>query len=168
MTELRDAGLLRLAFADNLSTDHQLALLGRLRERCADEERAFREHNIPMSEALLAEAGWRYPSVVARMGAEYNAWATDFFARLENELRNPHNPLALNISYTLGAADAAFPRSLLRPPLQAHGSKEAPGSRTPPAQGAPEECRRPPFRHASFFAQSATLRPEDRAFCLSS
>ncbi len=28
--ELRDEGLLRLAFADNLSTDHQLALLGRL------------------------------------------------------------------------------------------------------------------------------------------
>jgi len=40
-----------------------------------------------MSETLLAEAGWRYPNVVARMGAEYNAWATDFFARLENELR---------------------------------------------------------------------------------
>jgi DNA-binding PadR family transcriptional regulator len=84
--ELRDEGLLRLAFADHLPRDEAIALVGRLRTRAEDAERQFREEIIPLGEALLA-VGQRFPVEVGRMGAEYHAWAARHLGELELRLR---------------------------------------------------------------------------------
>lgn len=83
--ELRDEGLLRLGFGDHLADEEALAMVGRLRERAKREERAFRESLMPMA-AAVGEQGWRFPLIVARMGAEYHGWAAGFFASVEDEL----------------------------------------------------------------------------------
>ena len=85
--ELRDEGLLRLAFADNLPRDEAIALVGRLRARSEEAEREFREQIIPAGEALRS-LGLRFPVVIGRMGAEYHAWAIERFRELEAELRD--------------------------------------------------------------------------------
>lgn len=84
--ELRDEGLLRLAFADHLPLEDAIALVQRLRARSQEAEREFREEIIPIGEALRA-AGLRFPVVVGQMGAEYHAWAVAHLDRLEDELR---------------------------------------------------------------------------------
>ncbi len=83
--ELRDEGLLRLAFADNLSRKEAISLIRRLRARSEEAEREFRESIIPTGEALQA-LGLRYPLVIGRMGAEYHAWAVKHFTQLEAEV----------------------------------------------------------------------------------
>lgn len=45
--ELRDEGLLRLAFADHLPPEDAIELVRRLRERARDAEREFREDDRP-------------------------------------------------------------------------------------------------------------------------
>ena len=89
--ELRDEGLLRLAFADHLAPADALALVRRLRARSEDAEREFREQIIPIGETLRA-AGLRFPVVVGRMGAEYHAWAARHLAELEAELAGHGGP----------------------------------------------------------------------------
>ncbi len=84
--ELRDEGLLRLAFADNLPRDEAIALVQRLRVRSEEALREFREQIIPIGEALRA-GGLRFPVVVGQLGADYHAWAVERLNRLESELR---------------------------------------------------------------------------------
>lgn len=83
--DARDEGIMRLGFGDHLSREEGIALLGRLRERAQHAEREFREEMMPLAEGA-GQQGWRYPLLVARLGAEYNAWAAGFFAQLEREL----------------------------------------------------------------------------------
>jgi DNA-binding PadR family transcriptional regulator len=83
--ELRDEGLLRLAFADALSVAERRELLRELRERAEREERRFRDEVLPVADALY-ETGLHAPRMVGRMGAEYHAWAASYFARIEGEL----------------------------------------------------------------------------------
>ncbi len=90
--ELRDEGLLRLAFADHLPPADALALVRRLRARAEEAEREFREEIIPIGEAMRA-AGLRFPVVVGRMGAEYHAWAARHLAELEAELEADLEPV---------------------------------------------------------------------------
>jgi DNA-binding PadR family transcriptional regulator len=85
--EVRDEGLLRLAFSDNVSREDTLALVRRLRERSEAAEREFREYNLPMA-AGAAEQGYRAALMIARMGAEYHAWAAGWFSQLETELED--------------------------------------------------------------------------------
>jgi PadR family transcriptional regulator, regulatory protein AphA len=89
--ELRDEGLLRLAFADNLPAEEAIALVRRLRARSEEALREFREEILPTGEALRA-AGLRFPVVIGQMGAEYHAWAIGRFDQLEAELRS-ENPI---------------------------------------------------------------------------
>jgi DNA-binding PadR family transcriptional regulator len=84
--ELRDEGLLRLAFADHLPRDEAIALVRRLRARSEEAEREFREQIVPMGEALRS-LGMRFPVVIGQMGAEYHAWAVKRLDQLEAELR---------------------------------------------------------------------------------
>jgi hypothetical protein len=84
--ELRDEGLLRLAFADHLEREDAIELVQRLRARAEAAEREFRETILPIGEALLA-AGLRFPVEIGRMGAGYYAWSIEHLARLEAELR---------------------------------------------------------------------------------
>jgi DNA-binding PadR family transcriptional regulator len=84
--ELRDEGLLRLAFADHLPLDDAIELVRRLRVRSEEAEREFREQIIPIGEALRS-AGLRFPVEIGRIGAEYNAWAAEHLTQLEAELR---------------------------------------------------------------------------------
>jgi DNA-binding PadR family transcriptional regulator len=83
--ELRDEGLLRLAFADALPAEEAVALVRRLRARSQEAEREFREQIVPIGEALRAQ-GLRFPVVVGRMGAAYHAWAVEHLTQLEREL----------------------------------------------------------------------------------
>jgi DNA-binding PadR family transcriptional regulator len=85
--ELRDEGLLRLAFADHLPRQDALALVERLRVRSEETEREFREQIIPIGEALRA-AGLRFPVVVGQLGADYQSWAAQRLRQLEAELRD--------------------------------------------------------------------------------
>ena len=84
--ELRDEGLLRLAFADHLPREEAIELVQRLRARAIATEQEFRETIIPMGEALLA-AGLRFPIEIGRMGAGYYAWSIEHLAQLEADLR---------------------------------------------------------------------------------
>ena len=83
--ELRDEGMLRLAFADHLPREDAIELVRRLRVRAEKAEREFREELIPRGEALRS-LGLRFPIEVGRMGAEYYAWSVRHLARLEAEL----------------------------------------------------------------------------------
>ena len=84
--ELRDEGLLRLAFADHLARDEALELVQRLRARAQEAEREFRETILPLGEALRA-AGLRFPVEIGRMGAGYYAWSIEHLTQLEADLR---------------------------------------------------------------------------------
>jgi DNA-binding PadR family transcriptional regulator len=83
--ELRDEGLLRLAFADHLPRDDAIDLVRRLRTRAEEAEREFREEFIPRGEALR-DLGLRFPVEIGRMGAEYYSWSIKHLTRLEAEL----------------------------------------------------------------------------------
>jgi DNA-binding PadR family transcriptional regulator len=85
--ELRDEGLLRLAFADNLPPEEAIALVRRLQVRSEEALVEFREQIIPTGEALRS-LGLRFPIVIGRMGAEYHAWAIGRLSQLEEELRS--------------------------------------------------------------------------------
>src|SRR3712207_6589599 len=80
--ELRDEGLLRLAFADNLPRREAIELVRRLRARAEEAEREFRETILPLGETLRA-AGLRFPVEIGRMGAGYYAWSIDHLTELE-------------------------------------------------------------------------------------
>ena len=84
--ELRDEGILRLAFADHLPREDAIELVVRLRERAESAQREFQETILPIGEALLA-AGLRFPIEIGRMGAGYYAWSIDHLTRLEADLR---------------------------------------------------------------------------------
>ena len=84
--ELRDEGLLRLAFADHLPREEAIELVQRLRTRAEAAEREFHETILPIGEALLA-AGLRFPIEIGRMGAGYYAWSIEHLIQLEADLR---------------------------------------------------------------------------------
>ena len=84
--ELRDEGILRLAFADHLPRHEAIELVQRLRERAEIAQREFQETIIPIGEALRA-AGMRFPVEVGRMGAGYYAWSIEHLTQLEEDLR---------------------------------------------------------------------------------
>ena len=84
--ELRDEGLLRLAFADHLPREEAIELVHRLRARAQAAEQEFREIIVPIGEALLA-AGLRFPIEIGRMGAAYQAWSIEYLTKLEADLR---------------------------------------------------------------------------------
>ncbi|HEX8053130.1 MAG TPA: PadR family transcriptional regulator [Thermoleophilaceae bacterium] len=89
--ELRDEGLLRLAFADHLPRGEAIELVQRLRRRAEEGEREFQETILPIGEALRA-AGLRFPIEIGRMGAGYYAWSIAHLTRLEAELRAEEAP----------------------------------------------------------------------------
>ena len=83
--ELRDEGLLRLAFADNLPPEEAVALVRRLRERAEESEREFREEVIPRGEALMAR-GLRFPVEIGRLARAHQQATIEFLTQLEAEL----------------------------------------------------------------------------------
>jgi hypothetical protein len=91
LTPGRFKGLLRLSFADNLPPEDALALVAQLRERSEQAEREFIDYQIPLAEAGVELQGLRFPLIVARMGAAYHAWAIEWFAKVENELKADHD-----------------------------------------------------------------------------
>ena len=87
--ELRDEGMMRLAFADHLPREDAIELVARLRMRAEEAEREFREEIIPLGEELLA-GGLRFPVEVGRMGAGFYGWAVQHLTELETTLREEH------------------------------------------------------------------------------
>jgi hypothetical protein len=83
--ELRDEGLLRLAFADHLPREDAIALVRRLRGRSEEAQREFRDEIIPKGEALVA-AGVRFPVEICRMAATYHASVVEHLTALEADL----------------------------------------------------------------------------------
>ena len=84
--ELRDEGLMRLAFADHLPREEAIELVARLRVRAEEAEREFREEFVPRGEALLA-GGLRFPVEICRMATGYHGWAVQHLTELEATLR---------------------------------------------------------------------------------
>jgi DNA-binding PadR family transcriptional regulator len=83
--QFRDEGVLRLYFADALSTEDQIALVRRLRERARSTGVRLREEILPLAEALEQD-GPQYPTIVARLGADTYTYVEDWLARLEADL----------------------------------------------------------------------------------
>lgn len=84
--ELRDEGLLRLAFADLLPRDEAIALVRRLRQRSEETLREFSDEVLPRGDALRS-LGLRFPVEVCRLGAAYHAQVVEHLAELEAELQ---------------------------------------------------------------------------------
>ena len=84
--ELRDEGILRLAFADHLPREDAIELVQRLRARAEEAEREFQETILPLGEALRG-MGLRFPIEIGRMGAGYYAWSIQHLTELEASLR---------------------------------------------------------------------------------
>ncbi len=80
--EQRDEGLLRLFFADAVQPTAALAMVRRLRMRAEEADHRFRAEILPLAES----ADGRFPSIVAREGADYFAWRAAWFRDLEAEL----------------------------------------------------------------------------------
>jgi len=89
--ELRDEGLLRLAFADHLPRQDAIALVRRLRARSEEAELEFRESIIPKGEAL-GSIGVRFPVEICRLAATYHAAVIDHLDKLEESLREEPPP----------------------------------------------------------------------------
>jgi PadR family transcriptional regulator AphA len=104
--ELRDEGLLRLAFADHLPREEAIELVARLRARAEESAREFREEIIPLGEAVSSSFGLRYPAEVCRIGAGYQSWLAEHFERLEAELRAEGEPAAAEAAHADGAGPA--------------------------------------------------------------
>ena len=81
--EWRDEELLRLFFADAMPVEDALELVVRARERAEETARIFNAEVLPLAQG----ASGRFPPIVAREGADYFAWRSDWFRRIENELR---------------------------------------------------------------------------------
>ncbi|HYI35683.1 MAG TPA: PadR family transcriptional regulator [Thermoleophilaceae bacterium] len=81
--EWRDEELLRLFFADAVPLEDALELVVRARERAEEAARTFRSDVLPLAQA----AAGRFPSIVAREGADYFTWRADWFRGIETELR---------------------------------------------------------------------------------
>lgn len=89
-SRFRDEGVLRLYFADALPLDEQLQLVRRLRRRIVDSEAELQEI-LPLGDAL-AEAGTRFPGIVARFGVDAFAFVQDWLDQLEAELEEGPTP----------------------------------------------------------------------------
>lgn len=85
-TQLRDEGVLRLFFADALSSEEQLALVRRLRERAHAGADFMRTAILPQAEALQG-AGPRFPLRAARLGTDTCDFVADWLGNLEEELK---------------------------------------------------------------------------------
>ena len=85
-TQFRDEGVLRLFFADGLSGEGQLELVGRLRERARSVSAHTREQLVPLAE-LLESGGLRYPALVARLRVDTYAYVEQWLERLEAEMQ---------------------------------------------------------------------------------
>jgi DNA-binding PadR family transcriptional regulator len=108
--ELRDEGLLRLAFADHLPRENAIELVSRLRARSEEALREFREEVLPLGETLR-DAGARFPVEICRLGAEYHELAIEHFSRLEAELRESAAngaPRHVEVSLLRNAPGSAF------------------------------------------------------------
>lgn len=81
--QFRDEGLLRLYFADALSIEEQLELVRRLRERAAHSEIKAFEGSAP-----FPQQDARFPSIVAKLGADTMAYVEQWLGELEAELES--------------------------------------------------------------------------------
>jgi DNA-binding PadR family transcriptional regulator len=84
-TQVRDESLVRLFFADALSSADQAALVRRMRDRARAAESWMRAEVLPTAEAWEAR-GVRRPLSVARLGADTYAFMADRLEQLEAEL----------------------------------------------------------------------------------
>ncbi len=83
--QFRDEGLLRLFFADALSSEDQLALVRRLRGRAANGLRFMKSGGASAAEAA-EQHGMRFPAIAARFGADLWAFTEQWLVCLEAEL----------------------------------------------------------------------------------
>jgi PadR family transcriptional regulator, regulatory protein AphA len=84
-TQIRDEGLLRLFFADALTLEDQIALLGRMAEIASRAAARITGEVIPMAE-LGEHAGNRFPAVVARFGADLYAYSAEWLTQVRRQL----------------------------------------------------------------------------------
>lgn len=85
--EIRDEGLLRLAFANDLPREEAIELVARLRRRAEEDERELREEAIPRYEALGSVPGVNFPIELGLLSAAHDAVTAEHLRRLEERLR---------------------------------------------------------------------------------
>jgi DNA-binding PadR family transcriptional regulator len=85
--EVRDEGLLRMAFANDLPRKEAIELVSRLRVRAEEAERLLREQVIPRAEAIGSSPGVQFPVEVATLGAAHEAVTAEHLRRLEERLK---------------------------------------------------------------------------------
>lgn len=84
--QMRDEGLLRLFFADQLEPDEAIALLRRMRALYAARAAELRAVCVPTAEAVAAEDDLRFPLLTAGMGIELYDTLAGWCERTEREL----------------------------------------------------------------------------------
>jgi PadR family transcriptional regulator AphA len=87
--EIRDEGLLRLAFANDLSREEAIELVARLRARAEENERELREEVLPRFLALAPppDGGVNFPIELGLLSAAHDAVTAEHLGRLEERLR---------------------------------------------------------------------------------
>lgn len=84
--ELRDAGLLRLFFADAVEREDAIECVRMMRERSENLLSEFREQILPAAQHARDRSGLVFPAEAARMGAELHEWLVEWCRRFEETL----------------------------------------------------------------------------------
>ena len=87
--QMRDEALLRVFFADALEGEDQIRLIRMVRERNHTLVNELRNEIIPAAEAFES-LGIRYLAISARFLGDFMAYAEDWVARLEAQLKSEH------------------------------------------------------------------------------
>lgn len=87
--DLRDAGLLKLFFADAVEREDAIECVRQMRERSERLLAEFREQILPVAQTTRERAGLMFPAEAARLGAELHEWLGEWCLRFEQALEQP-------------------------------------------------------------------------------
>ncbi len=89
--ELRDAGLLKLFFADAVDRADALRQVRALKQRSDRAVAEFREQIMPIADESRDREGVIFPAKAAQLGLEFHEWLAGWYGRLEHELESGEN-----------------------------------------------------------------------------
>lgn len=87
-SQMRNEGMLRLFFADDLAPAEQLDLLARVRAKNKRRSAGFAAELLPLAELVESEQGVRYPAIMAHFGVDMWRYGANAMARLQRRLES--------------------------------------------------------------------------------
>lgn len=89
--ELRDAGLLKIFFADLLDRDAALSLIDKIQRRSREHVAQLRAIQ-PVGETLADDVGYSFPLITLRLGVAYHQAIADECTAIHHEITNRPEP----------------------------------------------------------------------------